>query len=67
MRLGHKKAPTFAQREVRIANKLGFKAVEVPVDWTHVPGTRVRFATDAPRALADLMLIRYRDFTGAYS
>lgn len=49
-----------------VAKKLGFLAVEVPVDWTHVPGTRVRFATDAPRALVDLILIRYRDFTGAY-
>jgi len=26
MRLGHKKAPTFAQREVRITNKLGLHA-----------------------------------------
>ena len=26
MRLGHKKAPTLAQREVRIANKLGLHA-----------------------------------------
>jgi glycosyltransferase involved in cell wall biosynthesis len=49
-----------------IANKLGFRAVEVPVEWNHVAGTRVRFATDAPRALADLLFIRYQDFTGRY-
>jgi dolichyl-phosphate beta-glucosyltransferase len=49
-----------------IAKKLGFKAMEVAVDCDHVVGTRVRFATDAPRALADLALIGYRDFEGAY-
>src|ERR1044071_3883944 len=36
-----------------IAKKLRIRTVEVPVRWNHVPGTRVRFATDAPRALAD--------------
>jgi glycosyltransferase involved in cell wall biosynthesis len=50
-----------------IAKKLRIRTVEVPVTWNHVPGTRVRFATDAPRALADLMNIRYLDLRGAYT
>ena len=50
-----------------IAKKLRIKTVEVPVTWNHVEGTRVRFATDAPRALADLVRIRYLDVKGAYA
>jgi glycosyltransferase involved in cell wall biosynthesis len=49
-----------------IAKILGITAFEVPVTWSHVPGTSVRFVTDAPRALADLLRIRYRDLRGAY-
>jgi len=48
-----------------IARRLGLKAVEVPVRWANVEGTRVSLASGL-RAFLDLLLIRRYDWRGDY-
>jgi glycosyltransferase involved in cell wall biosynthesis len=49
-----------------IARKWGLSMKEVPVVWRHAPGSKVRFATDAPRMFLDLFRIRWNDRRGYY-
>ncbi len=49
-----------------VARKWGLSMKEVPVVWRHAPGSKVRFATDAPRMLLDLFRIRWNDWRGYY-
>ncbi len=49
-----------------IARKWGLSMQEVPVLWRHASGSKVRFATDAPRMLLDLFAIRWNDWRGYY-
>ncbi|RPI21115.1 MAG: glycosyltransferase family 2 protein [Acidobacteria bacterium] len=49
-----------------VARKWGLSMKEVPVVWRHAPGSKVRFATDAPRMLLDLFRIRLNDLRGRY-
>ncbi|RPJ55132.1 MAG: glycosyltransferase family 2 protein [Acidobacteria bacterium] len=49
-----------------IASKWGLSMKEVPVVWRHAPGSKVRFATDAPRMFLDLFRIRWNDWRGYY-
>lgn len=44
----------------------GYRVDEVPVNWTHVPGSKVNLATDSLRMLRDLFIIRSRLAQGAY-
>ncbi len=49
-----------------VARKWGLSMKEVPVVWRHAPGSKVRFATDAPRMFLDLFRIRWNDWRGCY-
>lgn len=42
-----------------LSTKLGYTAVEVPVQWRDMPGTRVRIFKDAVRSFAELVKIRF--------
>jgi len=48
-----------------VARKLGYRAAEVPVRWNNVEGTKVGMFTGFV-AFADLVRIRWWDFTGKY-
>jgi hypothetical protein len=49
-----------------VARKRGLSMKEVPIEWRHAPGSRVRFLSDAPRMLFDLLRIRWYDARGLY-
>jgi dolichyl-phosphate beta-glucosyltransferase len=42
-----------------IANKLGFRVAEVPVNWNAQPGSKVNIFTDSSRMLVDIIRIRW--------
>jgi dolichyl-phosphate beta-glucosyltransferase len=44
---------------LRIAAVLGYRIVEVPINWRDVPGSKVRFLPDAIRMARDVIYIRY--------
>ena len=48
-----------------LAFQLGHRVVEVPIDWTHIPGSKVRLWRDPPRMLLDLFRIALRRSLGA--
>lgn len=41
-----------------LAKQLGYRIAEVPIDWTHMPGSRVNVADDSVSMLKDLIRIR---------
>lgn len=43
-----------------LALRSGYRIDEVPVSWTHVPGSRINLITDSLRMLRDLVAIRIR-------
>ena len=44
----------------------GGKVAEVPVRWNHSPATKVRYLRDSLLMTKDLLLLRWRAFTGQY-
>lgn len=44
----------------------GYRVDEVPINWTHVPGSKVNLLTDSLRMLRDLFVIRSRLARGIY-
>lgn len=44
----------------------GYRVDEVPVNWSHVPGSKVNLVTDSLRMLRDLFVIRSRLTRGVY-
>jgi dolichyl-phosphate beta-glucosyltransferase len=46
-----------------LAQRRGYRVVEVPVDWTHQPGSRINLVTDSARMAFDLIRIRARLLT----
>lgn len=50
-----------------VAQKLGFKIAEVPVEWHHVETRRVSPLVDGLRALRDLVTVRVNDLRGVYA
>jgi len=50
-----------------IARKLGFRAVEVPVRWSHAEGTKVRMFRDSLNMFVDLWRVRWNWIRGLYS
>ncbi|MCZ2149727.1 MAG: glycosyltransferase family 2 protein [Bryobacterales bacterium] len=55
----------FDVEDLFLARKLGLKAVEVPVRWANVEGTRVSL-TSGVKAFWDLVAIRWRQLVGRY-
>lgn len=49
-----------------LAWKAGFKVIEVPVNWTNVPGSKVNLVTDSASMLADVFRFRLRYMLGRY-
>lgn len=49
-----------------LANKLGYKIKEAPVDWRHVETKNVNFIRDSLETLKDILKIKYLDITGKY-
>jgi glycosyltransferase involved in cell wall biosynthesis len=49
-----------------LVQRLGGKVVEVPVRWNHSAATKVRYLRDSLRMTLDLVVLRWRAFTGQY-
>jgi dolichyl-phosphate beta-glucosyltransferase len=49
-----------------LAQRAGFKVVEVPVRWGHDTGTRINPVADGSRMLADMLRIRWQSLSGRY-
>ncbi len=49
-----------------LAAKLGYSVLEMPVEWRHQPGSKVRPGLDSLDMLKDTLLIRLRDIFGKY-
>jgi dolichyl-phosphate beta-glucosyltransferase len=49
-----------------IARRRGYRVAEVPVNWTHQPGSKVRLTLDSIRMAADLVRIRAHCLSGEY-
>jgi len=49
-----------------IARRLGYRAVEVPVRWSHSEGTKVRMFRDSVNMFIDLVRIRWNALRGKY-
>jgi dolichyl-phosphate beta-glucosyltransferase len=49
-----------------VARKLGYKIIEVPVDWHHKEGTKVNPIKDSIEGLRGLFMVRINAFQGKY-
>jgi dolichyl-phosphate beta-glucosyltransferase len=49
-----------------MARQRGYRVAEVPVNWTHQPGSKVRLTLDSLRMAADLIRIRAHCLSGEY-
>lgn len=49
-----------------MARQRGYRVAEVPVNWTHQPGSKVRLTLDSFRMAADLVRIRAHCLSGEY-
>jgi dolichyl-phosphate beta-glucosyltransferase len=49
-----------------MARRRNYKVVEIPVNWTHQPGSKVRLTLDSLRMAADLVRIRAHCLSGEY-
>jgi dolichyl-phosphate beta-glucosyltransferase len=50
-----------------LASKLGYKTIEVPVEWIDAPGSKVDATKVSLSFLVDLCKIRYNDVRGRYA
>jgi dolichyl-phosphate beta-glucosyltransferase len=58
---------SFDVEVLMMARLCGFRIAEVPVNWTHQPGSRVNLVTDSTRMASDLFRIRLRRLKGQYA
>ena len=49
-----------------IARLLGYDSIEVPVRWSHSPGTKVRMFRDSLAMFGDLLRVRWNQWRGRY-
>ena len=49
-----------------VAQRLGFKIVEVPVRWNHVDGTKVSLTNDSIDMFGDIVRVRWKAWKGLY-
>jgi dolichyl-phosphate beta-glucosyltransferase len=49
-----------------VARRRGYRIVEVPVNWSDQPGSKVRVLRDGLAMLRDLLTVRRRDAAGLY-
>lgn len=50
-----------------LAAKMGYKIVEVPVEWVDAPGSKVNTSKEVRRFLHDLLKIKLNDLRGVYA
>jgi dolichyl-phosphate beta-glucosyltransferase len=58
---------SFDVEVLMMAQRRGYRIAEVPVNWTHQPGSKVNLVTDSARMLGDLFVIRGRYMSGQYN
>ena len=58
---------SFDVEVLMMAQRRGYGIAEVPVNWTHQPGSKVNLVTDSARMLRDLFVIRGRYLSGQYN
>jgi dolichyl-phosphate beta-glucosyltransferase len=58
---------SFDVEVLMMAQRRGYAIAEVPVNWTHQPGSKVNLVTDSARMVRDLFLIRGRYMSGQYN
>jgi dolichyl-phosphate beta-glucosyltransferase len=58
---------SFDVEVLMMAQRRGYRIAEVPVNWTHQPGSKVNLLTDSARMLCDLFVIRGRYMRGQYN
>jgi len=58
---------SFDVEVLMMAQRRGYAIAEVPVNWTHQPGSKVNLVTDSIRMLGDLFVIRGRYMRGQYN
>jgi dolichyl-phosphate beta-glucosyltransferase len=58
---------SFDVEVLMMARLCGHRIAEVPVNWTHQPGSRVNLVTDSVRMAGDLVRIRLRRLKGQYA
>jgi dolichyl-phosphate beta-glucosyltransferase len=49
-----------------MARQRGYRVAEVPVNWVHQPGSKIRLTLDSLRMAADLIRIRAHCLSGEY-
>jgi hypothetical protein len=49
-----------------LARKRGYRIIEVPVQWRHVAGSKVRPVRDAARMFGDVAHVRFNALAGRY-
>jgi dolichyl-phosphate beta-glucosyltransferase len=58
---------SFDVEVLMMAQRRGYTIAEVPVNWTHQPGSKVNLVTDSVRMMRDLFVIRGRYLIGQYN
>ena len=58
---------TFDVEALFIAQKFGFKIVEIPINWYHHPHSTVKVLRDSIRMGIDLLKIRFNNLFGKYN
>jgi dolichyl-phosphate beta-glucosyltransferase len=58
---------SFDVEVLMMAQRRGYRIAEVPVNWTHQPGSKVNLVTDSARMVRDLFVIRGRYLSGQYN
>jgi dolichyl-phosphate beta-glucosyltransferase len=58
---------SFDVEVLMMAQRRGYSIAEVPVNWTHQPGSKVNLVVDSIRMLRDLFIIRGRYLSGQYN
>jgi dolichyl-phosphate beta-glucosyltransferase len=58
---------SFDVEVLMMAQRRDYRIAEIPVNWTHQPGSKVNLALDSLRMLRDLFVIRSRYLRGEYN
>jgi dolichyl-phosphate beta-glucosyltransferase len=58
---------SFDVEVLMMAQRRGYRIAEVPVNWTHQPGSKVNLVTDSALMVRDLFVIRGRYLSGEYN
>ncbi len=49
-----------------LARKAGCKIIEVPINWTNIPGSKVNILSDSANMFFDIVKFRLKEILGAY-